>query len=87
MVVECDPEPFLPEARNRSEQIARRIWSMERAALRRRLEERGIIVARWARAHRSARWSPMQTPGDDCGGRRDAGDHHPGESRIRRHLH
>ncbi len=48
VVVECDPEPFLPEARNRSEQIARRIWSMERAALRRRLEERGIIVARWA---------------------------------------
>ena len=47
VVVECDPEPFLPEARNRSEQIARRIWSMERAALRRRLEERGIIVARW----------------------------------------
>ena len=48
VVVECDPEPHLPTARNRSEQIARRLWVMERAALRRRLEERGVIVVRWA---------------------------------------
>jgi uncharacterized protein (DUF58 family) len=47
MVVECDPEPHIPPARKRSEQIARRIWSMERAALRRRLEERGVVVAGW----------------------------------------
>ena len=50
LVVECDPEPHIPAARNRSEQVARRIWSMERAALRRRLEERGVVVTRWPAA-------------------------------------
>ena len=32
LVVECDPEPHIPAARNRSEQVARRIWSMERGS-------------------------------------------------------
>lgn len=46
-VVEISPEPFVDAGRGEVERLAYRIWRLQRAALRGRLERAGVAVATW----------------------------------------
>lgn len=46
-VVEVDPNPFVPDASSRAGQLARRLWHVERAAVRDDLRSQGIAVGEW----------------------------------------
>jgi uncharacterized protein (DUF58 family) len=46
-VVEVDPVPLVDPGRRESEQLAYRLWLLEREALRARLARLGVAVARW----------------------------------------
>jgi uncharacterized protein (DUF58 family) len=46
-VVEVVPSGFLPEPRGDRARLARRLWEMEREALRAELRGRGVAVAEW----------------------------------------
>lgn len=47
VVVEVGPTGFLPEAGTERARLARRLWEMEREALRAELRGRGVAVAEW----------------------------------------
>jgi uncharacterized protein (DUF58 family) len=44
-IVECSVEPLLGEPRSASERLARRLWRLEREALRARFRELGVAIA------------------------------------------
>lgn len=46
-VVEVTPEQFTPTGTSRSNALAYRLWQLQREALRTRLQELGVPVARW----------------------------------------
>ncbi len=46
-IIECSPEPFLPAPASPHAELARRLWQLQRTALRNRLRELGVPVAQW----------------------------------------
>ncbi|MBA3329802.1 MAG: DUF58 domain-containing protein [Actinobacteria bacterium] len=46
-VIEISPAPFVPAAPGEAEELAHRLWLLERAALRYRFEAAGVPVAEW----------------------------------------
>src|SRR5579875_203468 len=67
-IVECSVEPLLGEPRSASERLARRLWRLEREALRERFRELGVAIAPIALGH------PLQgTIGEVIGFRRGVG--------------
>jgi uncharacterized protein (DUF58 family) len=46
-VLECSPEPFLAPPASPTEELARRLWRLERAALRSRFQQLGVAVGQW----------------------------------------
>ena len=46
-IVECAPEPFLAAPGSTTAELARRVWQLQRSALRDRLRELGVPVAQW----------------------------------------
>ena len=46
-VIELDPVAFQTPGRRPEEQLAFRLWRLSRLRVRRRLEDRGVIVAQW----------------------------------------
>lgn len=46
-IVECDPEPFMPPPRTSEQDLARRLWRLEREALRSHLRRQGVSIVRW----------------------------------------
>jgi uncharacterized protein (DUF58 family) len=46
-VIELDPVAFQQPGRRQMEQLAFRLWALSRARIRRRLEDRGVVVATW----------------------------------------
>ena len=47
VVVEIAPEPFLPPTRSETESLARRLWKLQREALRYRYARAGVPVVTW----------------------------------------
>ncbi len=47
-IIECSPEPFLPQPATPQAELARRLWQLQRTALRTRLRELGVPVAQWS---------------------------------------
>jgi uncharacterized protein (DUF58 family) len=48
-VVEISPASFLPEARGRSDELARRLWRLRREHMRSGLAALGVQVVEWQR--------------------------------------
>jgi uncharacterized protein (DUF58 family) len=48
VVIEISPEPFIPAATSPAESLARRLWNLEREALRFRCIRAGIPVVTWS---------------------------------------
>lgn len=46
-IVELEPTEYLPQPRDESERIARRVWTLEREHIRSRFEQQGVAVAPW----------------------------------------
>jgi uncharacterized protein (DUF58 family) len=46
-IVECDAEPLLAPPESPQDELARRLWRLQRAALRTRLRGLGVSLARW----------------------------------------
>ncbi len=46
-IIECSPEALLAAPSSPQDELARRLWTLQRAALRSRLRELGVPVARW----------------------------------------
>jgi uncharacterized protein (DUF58 family) len=46
-VVDVSPLPFVGAARTEPEELARRLWSLQREVLRHRYREHGVAVAEW----------------------------------------
>ncbi|MDH5373113.1 MAG: DUF58 domain-containing protein [Acidimicrobiia bacterium] len=49
-VVELEVDHFLPPARHAGDALARRIWALERAHIRRRFAQHGVVVVPWKKA-------------------------------------
>jgi uncharacterized protein (DUF58 family) len=47
VIVEISPEPFLPEPRDEIRALGRRLWALERTALRTRFAALGVPVVAW----------------------------------------
>jgi uncharacterized protein (DUF58 family) len=48
VVIECPPEPHVPEAGDPIAAVAQRFWRMEREALRDRFRRQGVVVVPWS---------------------------------------
>lgn len=46
-IVECEAEPFLPEARSDVDRAARSLWALQRDGIRRWLRQMGVTIVRW----------------------------------------
>lgn len=46
-IIELESERYLPQPRNDAEQVARRIWRLERRLMTDRFMRQGVVVARW----------------------------------------
>ena len=46
-IIEVVVDPLLPSAENAQDQLARRIWNLQREAMRRRFLSAGVALVRW----------------------------------------